>query len=398
ETDSGDDLDNEDDTPDSDDDSTPPVEDNGETDSGDDLDNEDNTPDSYDDSQEEPEITPTGTFEFSQGNYSVNEDDGTVTITVERAGESNGEISLDYATSDGTATASSDYDAASGTLSFGDGETTKTFTIKINNDSDVEGDETVQLQITNVSAGNLGGQDEATLTIVNDDIVNNQALSASIKGSNIKFNSGDSEAKIAATGAAKINLGTQTIYIGTQQVSSNNQNPIIASFDSSNPDNNWVKTDYEKTGADGRGYGLFWTGSDLYGVFSVDGTQGSSSEDFRRASGDATQSWLKSFGKGGGAKVAVLAKINPATGQMTDAAYLSALLSNGNSNSLAITDLSVNGNGNLVVNAQSFFSPRNPDGSAMTKVGSGGSPFDYTIEITPNLNTVVSTSAKGWVA
>jgi hypothetical protein len=218
----------------------------------------------------------------------------------------------------------------------------------------------------------------------------------SVNANTAKFSPGASEATIAATGAASIKLGTQTLYIGAQQVSSTNQNPIIVSFDSSNPSNNWTQTSYEITGTDGRGYGLYWSGTNLYAVFSVDGTQGTPDQDFRRASSGATQQWLKSYGQGGGAKVAVLAKLNPTTGDMTDAVYLSALLSNGNSNSLAVTGVSVNAAGNLIVNAKSYFAPRRPDGQAMTQTSSGSSPFDYTAEITPDLKTVVNTSAVGW--
>lgn len=211
-----------------------------------------------------------------------------------------------------------------------------------------------------------------------------------------KFSINDSETVIASTGAARIQLGTQTIYIGTQQVSSTNQNPLMVSFDASNPNNNWVRSDYEVTGTDGRGYGLFWSGSQLYAVFSVDGTQGTPAEDFRRASGGATQPWLRSYGAGGGAKVTVLARLNPTTGEMTEAVYLSAILSSGKSNSLVVSGFSLNGVGNLVVNAQSYFAPRRPDGQAMSQTTSGSSPFDYTLEITPDLKTAVSTSAVGW--
>lgn len=218
---------------------------------------------------------------------------------------------------------------------------------------------------------------------------------SSIQASTIKFSANDPEATISATGAARIKLGTQTIYVGTQQVTSINQNPVIASFDSSNPANNWIRTDYEITGADGRGYGLFWSGSELYGVFSVDGTQGTPDQDFRRVSSGATQSWLRSYGTGGGPKVAVLAKLNLATGEMTDAVYLSAINS-GKSNSFVVTGLTTNAAGNVVVSAQSYFAPRRPDGQAMTQTTTDGSPFDYTLEITPNLKTVVSTSAVGW--
>nr|RNJ65806.1 MAG: hypothetical protein EDM05_29155 [Leptolyngbya sp. IPPAS B-1204] len=218
----------------------------------------------------------------------------------------------------------------------------------------------------------------------------------SFQSTTVKFLPNDSETTIAATSAARLQLGSQTIYIGTQQVTSDNQNPILASFDAKNPSNNWVRTDYEVTGTDGRGYGLFWSGSQLYAVFSVDGTQGTPAEDFRRVSGDATQSWLRSYGAGGGAKVAVLTRINPATGELTDAVYLSSILSSGKSNSLEVKGLSLNAAGNLVVTADSYFAPRRPDGKAMTQTAPGSSPFDYTLEITPDLTTVISTSAVGW--
>jgi hypothetical protein len=224
-------------------------------------------------------------------------------------------------------------------------------------------------------------------------------LPAAISSSAVQFTPNTDEATIAASNAQRLTLGSQTIYIGFWQESGNNQDPIIASFDSENPDNNWVRTDYESTGADGRGLGLFWDGTSLYGVFSTDGTQGTPSEDWRRASGDATQNWLRSYGAGGGAKVGVLGRIDPATGNLVDAAYLSAVLSSGNSNTLTVTDISSNEAGNLVVSAESFFSPRNPNGSAMTQVDTSlSSPFDYTIEITPDLGQVVSTSAVGWTS
>ncbi len=222
-------------------------------------------------------------------------------------------------------------------------------------------------------------------------------LPAAISSTAVQFTPNSDEATIAASDAQRLTLGSQTIYIGFWQESGINQDPIIASFDSENPENNWVRTDYESTGADGRGQGLFWDGTNLYGVFSTDGTQGSPSEDWRRATGDVTQNWLRSYGAGGGAKVGVLGRIDPATGELLDAAFLSAVLTNGNSNTLTITDITTNEAGNLVVSAQSFFGPRNPDGSRMTQVDTSlSSPFDYTVEITPDLNTVISTSAVGW--
>src|SRR5262249_51841170 len=76
-----------------------------------------------------------GTLQFSSSGYSVNENQGTATVAVTRTGGSDGAVSVNYATSNGTATAGSDYTAAAGTLTFAAGETSKTFTVPIINDT-----------------------------------------------------------------------------------------------------------------------------------------------------------------------------------------------------------------------------------------------------------------------
>lgn len=341
-----------------------------------------------------------GRFSFTTPRYTVNEGAGTVTITVTRTGGSTGPAQVAYRTiGRGTATPGGDYNVASGVLSFADGQTNRRFTLQILDDNLDEPNETVRIELINPSEGAELGTKVATLTILDDDVAGSIPPAVSIQTSDVtKFSPTTSQAAIAALNGPSVTLGTQTIYMGTWQRTSINQDPIIASFDSANPANNWVRTNYESTGADGRGYGLFWDGTHLYGVFSVDGTQGTPSEDFRRVANTATQAWLRSYGQGGGAKIGVLARINPATGEMTTAAHLSARLGNGNSNSLVIKDMFINSNNNLVVRADSWFSPRNPDGSAMTQTGSGGSPHDYTVELTRDLRTVISTSAVGWVA
>jgi Calx-beta domain len=103
--------------------------------------------------------------------YSVGEADGLVTVTVTRSGGSlGGPVAVDYATSDGTATAGSDYTAASGTLEFGPGEDTKTFTVPVTSDAGHEGDETLQVALSNASGGaNVGSPAGATVTITDDD-------------------------------------------------------------------------------------------------------------------------------------------------------------------------------------------------------------------------------------
>src|SRR5262249_18833271 len=91
-------------------------------------------------------------------------------ITVTRTGGSNVPVSVNYATSNGTATAGADYTAVSGTLTFGIGDTSKTFTVPIINDTLVEGNETVNLTLSSPTSGaTLGGQATAVLTIQDDD-------------------------------------------------------------------------------------------------------------------------------------------------------------------------------------------------------------------------------------
>ncbi|HEX4733751.1 MAG TPA: Calx-beta domain-containing protein [Thermoleophilaceae bacterium] len=112
-----------------------------------------------------------GPLQLTSTSYDVNEADGLVTITVTRSGGSlGGTVTVDYATSDGSATAGDDYTATSGTLTFGPGEASKSFTVPIAQDSVYEGGETFQVLLSNPGGGaNLGTPAGATVTIADDD-------------------------------------------------------------------------------------------------------------------------------------------------------------------------------------------------------------------------------------
>jgi hypothetical protein len=109
-----------------------------------------------------------GTLQFSSPTYSVSGNGGIATITVNRVGGSAGTVSVDFATTDGTATAGVDYRPVSGTLTFQPGETTKTFTVPILANNTAENNATVQLFLRN-PVGNplIGNGGTATLTITN---------------------------------------------------------------------------------------------------------------------------------------------------------------------------------------------------------------------------------------
>jgi parallel beta-helix repeat protein len=119
----------------------------------------------------EQQVAADSYLQFSKANYSVKENKNTVTITATRTDGSSGAVSVDYATSDETATAGSDYTETSGTLNWADGDASKkTFTVDIIDDSEVEGDETLILSLGNATGGaGLGEPDTAVLTITDDD-------------------------------------------------------------------------------------------------------------------------------------------------------------------------------------------------------------------------------------
>src|SRR5436309_4688249 len=174
--------------------------------------------------------------QFDSATYSVDENGGSATITVTRSGVLSGVLTVRYATSNGTATAPADYTAKSGTLTFNAGETIKTFTIPIVNDTLHESDETVNLTLSNPTGGALGNLSTAVLTIVDDDTagtvqfssatysVNENAASVTITvtrtggtASGVKVNYATSDGTATAGSDYTAKSGTLTFRAGVAQ-------------------------------------------------------------------------------------------------------------------------------------------------------------------------------------
>ena len=135
------------------------------------------------------------TFNFSAPAYSVPEDDSAAhaTITVNRSGATNIPASVNYVTSDGTATgAAVDYTGAAGTLNFAAGETTKTFNVDVVNDGLAEANETVNLALK------IGGTtvDTSLLSIVDND---NPNASVQLSSPVYNVNEADGMANVIVT-------------------------------------------------------------------------------------------------------------------------------------------------------------------------------------------------------
>lgn len=108
-------------------------------------------------------------LQFNSAGFMVSEAGKSALITVTRTGDTSGSARVDYATANGTATELSDYTTAWGMLSFDAGQTLKTFVVLISDDLYVEGNESVNLVLTNPSGAALGAQSSALLTITDND-------------------------------------------------------------------------------------------------------------------------------------------------------------------------------------------------------------------------------------
>ena len=96
-----------------------------------------------------------GQIRFDSSSYTVDEAAGSKVITVTRTGGADGKVSVSYSVASGTATAGADFSAVSGTLTFNDLETTKTFTVPVIADGKSEGSETAIPTLSSPSPAGL---------------------------------------------------------------------------------------------------------------------------------------------------------------------------------------------------------------------------------------------------
>ena len=108
--------------------------------------------------------------QWSSANYSVSESAGSVTLTLTRTGGGTGDVTVHYATHDGTAQNGLDYTGKSGDVTFvSGGPTSQTVTIAITEDSAIEGDESFTVTLSDAAGGSIGSPQTATVTINDND-------------------------------------------------------------------------------------------------------------------------------------------------------------------------------------------------------------------------------------
>lgn len=111
-----------------------------------------------------------GGFQFESATNSVAEDAGAVLIDVTRGDDTNSAASVDYATSDLTATNGLDYTGSTNTLSFAPGEKVKLVSVPILNDGITGPLKTFRVTLSNPSGGGvLGSRTSSTVSILDND-------------------------------------------------------------------------------------------------------------------------------------------------------------------------------------------------------------------------------------
>lgn len=111
-----------------------------------------------------------GTLDLSASTYSVSQSAGSVTITVDRTGGSTGAVAVSYATTDGTATAGTDYTSTSGTLSWASGDSSaKTFAVAVSNATPLSQTKTFNVNLSSATGGaSLSSPNSATVDITSN--------------------------------------------------------------------------------------------------------------------------------------------------------------------------------------------------------------------------------------
>jgi hypothetical protein len=120
--------------------------------------------------------------QFNSAGFNVNEGAGSATINVTRSGDATAYAAVDYATGNGAyipcapgsstpgkATQNCDFIVSVGTLEFNSGQANASISVPIVDDAYVEGAETLPISFSNPVGAILGAQNNATLTIIDND-------------------------------------------------------------------------------------------------------------------------------------------------------------------------------------------------------------------------------------
>src|SRR5262249_55201826 len=128
------------------------------------------------------------------------------TFTVTLSTTSDRTVTVNYATADGTATAGSDYTAASGSLSFAPGQTSKTVSVNVLGDTVTEANETFAVNLSGATNARIA-RGTGTGTILDDDAPPTLSIN------DLTVTEGDSSYAVAYFTVTLSRASTQTVTV-----------------------------------------------------------------------------------------------------------------------------------------------------------------------------------------
>jgi uncharacterized delta-60 repeat protein len=137
------------------------------------------------------------TLQLANASIRVNEASAHTVVSLTRSGDTNVVVDVGFKTTEGAASANSDFIPAKGTLSFAPGETNKTVSIDLLEDLQTEADEQFQVEFTAPADVQWAGESKATITIEDNDRPGGVDASLNFSESDLPF------------GVHKIAIGTQ---------------------------------------------------------------------------------------------------------------------------------------------------------------------------------------------
>ncbi len=189
---------------------------------------------------QDDDVAPSGVLQFSSATYSVNENAGSVTVSVTRTGGSNGAASVSYATADGSATAGSDYTSTSGELNWANGDSaTKTFEVAIADDAVVEGNEVFTIDLSGETGASLGSPTSTSVTILDDEVAQPGVLQFGSATYSVGENAGSVTVFVTRTGGSG---GAASVSYATADDSAT----AGSDYTSTSSELNWVDGDSTK--------------------------------------------------------------------------------------------------------------------------------------------------------
>jgi hypothetical protein len=152
---------------------------------------------------------PPPTVRFLSSTYGVMEGAGLVSVTAVLSSSTNQTVTVNYATSNGTALAGTDYGATSGTLMFS-GQLSATFMVPILDDNQVgeASPETVNLTLSNPTGATLGNPSTAIINISED----NDAAAPTVQFSSLTYNAAEGQSSVGVTAVLSASP-TQTVTV-----------------------------------------------------------------------------------------------------------------------------------------------------------------------------------------